>query len=522
MDEVYRYYHHVLNLSDLSFNPESSELIEEPYVGCFIGKDGKYYSSKASAEASSNGALAMVVYYNKNERVDSKLGYHGLAMALEDVGKAYWGHDASVCLQGDDTKAGFREMSTLPGKLNGIAATQMLAIGTCGKPQHPAAELCNNMENPNLPGFSRWFLPSAGHWIKALTAMGLTWEGQNFKIDNTQTSTNILAKYLKDDGCKPFVNNYYWSSTEEGSNDAWCIAVGDKRNPYEIIWKTKTYDFPVRPFIAFDRSGLENVDYGVGKEQAQIGYILATNGKFYKNQADLIASGQTGAAIVVCINETVESGENYTGLALALKPSTKQYIWGGGSTKCCEQYAACFMGDEEVKLNGLAVTKSLSADTCPNCGGTHPVFQATKTFQPTINGEGFSPWFVPSTGQWIKMVKSFGAYTEYKNEQYVEEFGGVTFLIQLVSKLYVNINYDNFSKMHDIFIAAGATWDGHASWCANYFDYPEYYKRAWCFRVNSEWPNGEGVGDKWTLIGVYHLAVDRNVTLQYLHPMIAF
>ena len=508
------------------FNAEKdnimNEPLETPVVGCFIGKDGKYYASKAIADQNGGGAVAIVVYYNKNDRVDSKMGYHGLAMALQDAGKAEWGHTFNLtkdCLADDDAKALFNARNSIPEKLNGILSTQWLATGTCGNTNHPAAQLCYSMDPIGKEGFSRWFLPAAGHWIKALTGMGMTWEGEAFK-KGAQTSAKILEKYLSADGCQP-LDGYYWSSTEEGKEYAWCLVTREKLDPYEIDYKPKGYDWKVRAFLAFDNSGQQNVDYGVDKAQAKLGYILATNGKFYKDQSDLMASGQTGAAIVVYMGDRVESGENYTGLALALKSTTEKYTWGGGNHTCNKNDAACDMGFETDLLNGLATTKYLSVDKCPDCGGTHPVFQATKTFQPTVSGAGFSPWFVPSTGQWIKMLESFGAYTKYVTEQYVEENGGENFFISKAQVLYIYISYDDFEKMRETFLTASAEWAKLSYWCANYFDYPYHFDRAWTFRMDEQWPNGENK-DSYNRFSVHHFGNNRSETILPLRPMIAF
>ena len=179
------------------------------------------------------------------------------------------------------------------------------------------------------------------------------------------------------------------------------------------------------------------------------------------------------------------------------------------------------MGFETDLLNGLATTKYLSVDKCPDCGGTHPVFQATKTFQPTVSGAGFSPWFVPSTGQWIKMLESFGAYTKYVTEQYVEENGGENFFISKAQVLYIYISYDDFEKMRETFLTASAEWAKLSYWCANYFDYPYHFDRAWTFRMDEQWPNGENK-DSYNRFSVHHFGNNRSETILPLRPMIAF
>ena len=476
--------------------PQPENALETPVVGSFIGKDGKYYPSEAGARNKGGGAVAMVVYYDKTQQVDSKMGYHGLAIALEDVtDKAEWGHKADLrtCLTDDDAVCAPDRNNTLPEKLNGIIATQQLAQGTCGSARHPAAKACYDLAKPiDRDGFSAWFLPSAGQWIKAFTGMGMTYNAADATFSNGgRTTSDIIGQYMKAGGCTP-LNGYYWSSTETGSNYAWSFKVPTGNDAVEVRYDSKDYQWRVRPFLAFDKSGQGDNDYGVDKAQAKVGYILATNGKFYKDRTDLMRSNKTAAAIVVVANAgAVESGDeyrNYSGLALAINASAQGYAWGGGNKRCCANYAGCDMGGEDAANHGLKITKYLQGATCPDCGQAHPAFQAAKNFQPAINADGFSQWFIPNTAQYIDMLKSFGAEVRYEREQYVEE-SSTSWMRNNAMILHIDFTNDNYEKMKRTFINAGAEWAGKSYWTSSFFDYASYTDRAWKLVIIQEWGN---------------------------------
>ena len=56
-------------------------------IGTFIAKNGKLYDTKAEAIQNGGGAVAMVVYYDSQKKVDDNHDYHGLAIALHLAGR---------------------------------------------------------------------------------------------------------------------------------------------------------------------------------------------------------------------------------------------------------------------------------------------------------------------------------------------------------------------------------------------------------------------------------------------------
>ena len=194
------------------------------------------------------------------------------------------------------------------------------------------------------------------------------------------------------------------------------------------------------------------------------------------------------------IDKTVEKGTDYTGLALALQPTAEEYAWGGEVRRCYGEVTGVDMGQEVSRLSGLAATKQLGGAVCPDCGQAHPIFQAANTFQPTVAGNDHSQWFVPSTGQWVMMLQSFGARAEYHTEQYVEETGDDSWFRNNAKILDIYMGYSEQNKMRDTFNAAKAQWQQDEYWTANFFDYYNHYERAWGF---------------WGSKGLFHLSTAR-------------
>ncbi|MCR5198371.1 MAG: hypothetical protein K6D55_06230 [Prevotella sp.] len=238
------------------------------------------------------------------------------------------------------------------------------------------------------------------------------------------------------------------------------------------------------------------------KEEAEVGYILAENGKFYKTISDVWSSGKRAVALVVAAKlNMAEEGTAYTGLALALQPTAEKYEWGGDNVLCYnekkkENILGCdiTLGQDKTKYNGLAITQALQADVCPYCNGQHPVFQAAKNFNSPLKDyerelRGYSQWFVPTTAQYALLMESFGVELKWEEENYSEEGSGKNYFINNVPILHTSISEVDFNKMARTFRSAGACWKTDSYWTANRYNSIERPDKAWNFAVQEvEWP----------------------------------
>ena len=226
-------------------------------VGSFIGKDGKFYDTKADADQNGNGAVAMVVYYNARKKVDAHHDYHGLAIALTDIkGSLTWigeSHDLfKLCLHEADITSDY---SKLTGMMNGIDLVDSLSIrkAPCGSNDHPVIEALKRLE-PTPNGMSAWFVPTTGQLILAMEGMGLqlkvsSGSAQFEGADGKKTST-VLANWLKDGDCAPFdEDSEYWTCTGYDVNGMALFWYMD--NDFKLKVKTAGEASSVRPFLAF-------------------------------------------------------------------------------------------------------------------------------------------------------------------------------------------------------------------------------------------------------------------------------
>ena len=145
-----------------------------------------------------------------------------------------------------------------------------------------------------------------------------------------------------------------------------------------------------------------------------VGCLVGEDGKFYANKKAADALGVKPEAMVVYLggNKRVEHGKNYNGLAIAL-----QDLNNGTKYKFCEQEVKGKVCSDNAPTNdyvpnrytGLAQTEQLK-----NATHSHPA--ATAAWGAPI-ADGFSNWFIPSTGQWALAMESMGFGKYVKTDQ---------------------------------------------------------------------------------------------------------
>jgi hypothetical protein len=133
---------------------------------------------------------------------------HGLIAAPSDqgpVGQASWGCNGILISVADGTAIGTGAQNTID-IMNGC--------GTAGI----AAQLCGDLV---LGGYSDWYLPS---------------------------KNELNQLYINQDLIGGFANNYYWSSTEVDSNDAWEQNFANGNQIANFVKGTNLYVRAVRSF----------------------------------------------------------------------------------------------------------------------------------------------------------------------------------------------------------------------------------------------------------------------------------
>jgi hypothetical protein len=156
---------------------------------------------------------------------------------------------------------------------------------------------------------------------------------------------------------------------------------------------------------------------GHAQAAPEVGNIIGADGNFYATKAQTEIQGGGALAIVMALStkdKPLENGTQYNGLAMALfepgncftdKMSEEEYDCGLNPhpTYDYKEYLA--------ELNGLAVTNQM-ADGCGK-GHVHPAAGQARNYKKVFTVEGrqrhnFSPWFIPSFGQFLRAFEGLG------------------------------------------------------------------------------------------------------------------
>ena len=187
-------------------------------IGDAILYDGTF------AKKGTSGFRALITYIG-NDAETSTTYNHGLALATYDannLSKAKWcSKSNATCLT---TQYG---ENNLTDDIAGIANTDYLIDHAPDGHTHAAASAARNFNETCPTNTSGWFLPSAGQWMKMITAAG--------GFANLRTNAG-----LQSDG--------YWSSTEFTYNYAWYFYFKDQGTRTHYY---KTNEAYIRSAVAF-------------------------------------------------------------------------------------------------------------------------------------------------------------------------------------------------------------------------------------------------------------------------------
>ena len=138
-------------------------------LGKIAGADGNIYDTKAAAEAAGTTAVAMIAYVGSDTGNDTYT--HGMALALSDEGEMNWSPAKSTC------------------------------------------------EGKSAVSGAAWLLPSRNQWKAMFKANGGN--------EGSYTGLNTAVATAGGDSSKLQKNERYWSSSEQGSNFAWVLVLGE-------------------------------------------------------------------------------------------------------------------------------------------------------------------------------------------------------------------------------------------------------------------------------------------------------
>ena len=144
---------------------------------------------------------------------------------------------------------------------------------------------------------------------------------------------------------------------------------------------------------------------GIACTTEDVGKLICTDGSIYATKAEANTAGKTAVAVIAYIDT-----ENNKGLALALSDAS------GSMEQWCTQYTVKCMGSQysdltaaKTDMDGLANTDALVGHT----SHTHAAASLARNYNVT-RPDGASAWFLPSAGQWQKMIDAAGGFATLK------------------------------------------------------------------------------------------------------------
>jgi len=138
-----------------------------------------------------------------------------------------------------------------------------------------------------------------------------------------------------------------------------------------------------------------------------LGKVIGANGNIYADADAAIAAGTTALAVICYVGNDAETNTIYNhGLALALADANggNKAAWSSVAANCLDkQYGS--RDDSIFDMSGIANTDILVSD-----GHDHDAASVARNYNGGTYPAGTSEWFLPSAGQWQKMITAAGSY----------------------------------------------------------------------------------------------------------------
>ncbi len=145
---------------------------------------------------------------------------------------------------------------------------------------------------------------------------------------------------------------------------------------------------------------------GFALKKAEVGKVFGADGNIYDDVAAANAAS-TALALITYVGNDAETNTTYNhGLALALTDanSGNKATWCSQSSETCLATQYGYVPMQFNDMTGIAYTDALVAP------GSHPhaAANAARNYNNGTHPTGTSAWFLPSAGQWDKMIDAAG------------------------------------------------------------------------------------------------------------------
>ena len=150
---------------------------------------------------------------------------------------------------------------------------------------------------------------------------------------------------------------------------------------------------------------------GLALKKAEVGKVFGEDGNIYDNAAAATTAGTTAAALITYVGNDAETNTTYNhGLALALTDCTGT-SWCSQPDENCPAIRYSAVDGAMNDMAGIANTDGLIAYTAH----THSAASVARDYNDGDYPIGTSEWFLPSAGQWNKMITAAGGYTALRD-----------------------------------------------------------------------------------------------------------
>ena len=144
-----------------------------------------------------------------------------------------------------------------------------------------------------------------------------------------------------------------------------------------------------------------------------LGKLIGADGNIYPNASIATAIGTTALALITYVGNDAETNASFKhGLALALTDASTSAQWCSQTSETCLATRYDNETDAKTDMAGIANTDYL-IDNAPT-GHTHDAATAARGYNSGTHPTGTSAWFLPSVGQWDKMITAVGGYDKLK------------------------------------------------------------------------------------------------------------
>lgn len=330
------------------------------YLGWYVNADGTISSTNTSA-------VGIIAYMSTTDVDEDVPGSRILVLSsTDDATSSAWGLTTEMSGAGNISSVsdGYKNTIILKNKYSGKAADVCWSKGS-------------------FSGGSNWFLPSMMQWLNIMGPNGI---GRN---TNDRTKTGMASAI-------------YWTSTDYQTDVAYILTTAGGGSA-----SSKGSGYHVRACFAYPLNALSlsvvNTD--------QIGWVVTSDGLVYPSWHSAAQAGKTAVAMIAYVGTAGSadtSNGTYRGLAMAISDAnildnSNPYWFGLPSDDITALTNCSLLSDAYNNMSGINNTTALTTQYSSGYAANSVVNYSVST--PT----GTSGWFLPSAGQWIRMLNSFGA-----------------------------------------------------------------------------------------------------------------